>query len=320
MVTIEQIDEFRKRTNSSYEEARFFLEKTNGDVLEAIIAFEEMKGNGKNKKKSHHKGEVSENIAEVLQKGFDFRLVIEDLNKQILFSVPVLLLVVLVPFWMILLLACLGLYLLDYRLSFQDMKNSSVNMKHIFKDIAYHMNLAGTHNQSKHHEQNQKQSSNMDQNHNHSHPEQNVNQNQSVARSQNVNQNQSVAPTQSQSPYVNNNPNMKTNPFIHQNQNQFHKMNNQNDQAQYHTSNNKNDVTPNNAVNAITVHPSVMNQSGIEQVDLSKNDDKPQNHDISGSQDALAVDRPEHFQAMNNNIEQQESQNDDDDFKEYTVE
>ena len=43
MITIEQIDEFRKRTHSSYEDAKFFLEKNNGDILDAIIDFERTK-------------------------------------------------------------------------------------------------------------------------------------------------------------------------------------------------------------------------------------------------------------------------------------
>lgn len=45
MITIEQIDEFRKRTHSSYEDAKYYLEKNNGDILDAIIDFERSKPN-----------------------------------------------------------------------------------------------------------------------------------------------------------------------------------------------------------------------------------------------------------------------------------
>lgn len=40
MVTIEQIDELRKRMKVSYEEAKEALEQSNGDLLEAIIYIE----------------------------------------------------------------------------------------------------------------------------------------------------------------------------------------------------------------------------------------------------------------------------------------
>ena len=46
MITMEQVDEFRKRTNSSYEDAKYYLERNNGNVLDAIIDFERSKTEG----------------------------------------------------------------------------------------------------------------------------------------------------------------------------------------------------------------------------------------------------------------------------------
>jgi len=43
MITMEQVDEFRKRTNSSYEDAKYFLERNKVDVLDSIIDFERRK-------------------------------------------------------------------------------------------------------------------------------------------------------------------------------------------------------------------------------------------------------------------------------------
>ncbi len=40
MVTLEQVEELRRRTNISYEEAKAALEETNGDILEAIVNLE----------------------------------------------------------------------------------------------------------------------------------------------------------------------------------------------------------------------------------------------------------------------------------------
>lgn len=144
MITIEMIDEFRKRTNSSYEEARFFLERNNEDVLEAIIAFENMKGKGHPKKQTPQKGEVSDKIAEVLQKGFDLRLVVEDKQEKILFTIPILLMLLMLPFWFFMLIICIGLYLIDYKLSFRDVKSSSIDLKAIFKNLGEHMGSVGT--------------------------------------------------------------------------------------------------------------------------------------------------------------------------------
>ena len=40
MVTLEQVEKLRQRANISYDEARAALEKTDGDILEAIINLE----------------------------------------------------------------------------------------------------------------------------------------------------------------------------------------------------------------------------------------------------------------------------------------
>ncbi len=40
MVTLEQVEKLREKTNISYDEAKAALEKTNGDILEAIINLE----------------------------------------------------------------------------------------------------------------------------------------------------------------------------------------------------------------------------------------------------------------------------------------
>ena len=42
-ITLEKLDLVRERTNMSYKEAKDLLEKCNGDVLEALIAWEELK-------------------------------------------------------------------------------------------------------------------------------------------------------------------------------------------------------------------------------------------------------------------------------------
>ena len=158
MITIEQIDEFRKRTNSSYEDARVFLERHQGDVLDAIIDFEKTKAAGRPPvKKPQQKGELWRWILELLQKGFDLRMTVEDKTGKLLFTVPVLLLLLLTPAWPMLLISCLFLILLGFKLGFRDIKSTAVNVQEIFNTVGtqfrdasghhYHRDMRGTHRQ-----------------------------------------------------------------------------------------------------------------------------------------------------------------------------
>ena len=139
MVTIEQIDEFRKRTNSSYEDARFFLERHQGDVLEAIIDFEKTKASWRPPERKQNKGEFGRKVAELLQKGFDLRMTVEDKAGKLLFTVPILLMLILMPAWPMMLFACLFLILLGYRLNFRDIKSTAVDVKDIFENLGSQM-------------------------------------------------------------------------------------------------------------------------------------------------------------------------------------
>lgn len=139
MVTIEQIDEFRKRTNSSYEDARYFLERHQGDVLEAIIDFEKTKASWRPPERKQNKGEFGRKVAELLQKGFDLRMTVEDKAGKLLFTVPILLMLILMPAWPMMLFACLFLILLGYRLNFRDIKSTAVDVKDIFENLGTQM-------------------------------------------------------------------------------------------------------------------------------------------------------------------------------------
>lgn len=135
MITIEQIDEFRKRTRSSYEDAKFFLEKNNGDVLDAIIDFERTKSN---RVQSHqtkkHRDEFGNKFADILQKGFDTRIVVED-KGSVLFTIPVVILILLLPIWVFVFLFFILLTTLGYKFSIRDEKSRDVNVSSIFQNI-----------------------------------------------------------------------------------------------------------------------------------------------------------------------------------------
>ncbi len=146
MITIEQIDEFRKRTNSSYEDARVFLERHQGDVLDAIIDFEKTKAAWRPPvKKPQQKGDFGRWILELLQKGFDLRMTVEDKTGKLLFTVPILLLLLLTPAWPMLLISCLFLILLGFKLGFRDIKSTAVNVKEIFNTVGSQFRDASGH-------------------------------------------------------------------------------------------------------------------------------------------------------------------------------
>lgn len=156
MITIEQIDEFRKRTNSSYEDAKYFLMRNNGDILEAIIDFERTKtgrqgaGHGyQNERHGSSQGSFSEKkedygrkFSDILQKGFDTRIYVEDRNS-VLFSIPVIFLLVLLPLWFLILIMFVFFVMLGYKISVRDTKNPNVNVNDFFQNISEKMKETG---------------------------------------------------------------------------------------------------------------------------------------------------------------------------------
>lgn len=141
MITIELIDEFRNRTSSSYEDARFFLGKHNGDMLSAVLDFEKTKSDWKPGKPKKGKDEVVNSIADILQKGFDLRVSLEDELDKPLFSVPILLLLLLVPAWPLVLLTLAALMFLGFRIKFKDTKSTGVNTREILHSILAQVRL-----------------------------------------------------------------------------------------------------------------------------------------------------------------------------------
>lgn len=134
MVTLEQVDQLRKRTNCSYEEAKELLEKHNGDVLEAIVDFERNR-KGKSYSAGHRgSSDFWKKVREVIQLGFDNRIAVED-GKGIMLNIPVnvmILLVIFIPYIMI--PAFILLLLLGYKISIKKAEGSEVNISAMVKD------------------------------------------------------------------------------------------------------------------------------------------------------------------------------------------
>ena len=84
-VNLEKIDLLRSRVNTTYEEAKAALEKTNGDLVEALIYFEkENKTKPEVKKGSDITSSVTSFIKDLIHKGNTTRLIIKKDEKNII--------------------------------------------------------------------------------------------------------------------------------------------------------------------------------------------------------------------------------------------
>lgn len=150
MITLEQVDQLRKRTNCSYEEAKALLEKHNGDVLEAIVDFEKSRNsksysnnigdngyNGHNENHGRRSGEEFwKKTVELIQKGFENKVVIED-NHNVFLNISVnimLLLVIIIPYITVPIIMLL--LILGYKVSIKKTAGNEVNISSMVKDVA----------------------------------------------------------------------------------------------------------------------------------------------------------------------------------------
>ncbi|NLX63785.1 MAG: hypothetical protein GX022_03260 [Clostridiaceae bacterium] len=127
---IRLIDEFRRRTNASYEEAKYYLEKCNGDLLEAIIAFEKERTGEGFHRNEHLRGGVNRlinGLLRVVQKLLDIKLIIIDRTGRD-FQVPLLLLLVLGPIWHILILVAIVMLIMGFKFLFREIPDPNVNV------------------------------------------------------------------------------------------------------------------------------------------------------------------------------------------------
>ena len=65
-ITLEKVDKVKERTGATYAEAKYALEVNNGDILDAIIYLEEIKGNNSEVLKTLHNIENSEKSSETV--------------------------------------------------------------------------------------------------------------------------------------------------------------------------------------------------------------------------------------------------------------
>jgi len=136
---IRLIDEFRRRTNASYDEARYYLEKNNGDLLEAIIDFEREKTGYRNSRRyGRRPGRLLNGLIRVLQRLVDIKLVVTDRNFKT-YNIPVLFLLLLAPFWSAIIVAAIVLRIMGFRFYFRDIPDENININNIVETLKGNM-------------------------------------------------------------------------------------------------------------------------------------------------------------------------------------
>jgi hypothetical protein len=142
-ISMEQIDEMRKRTNCSYQEAKELLEKNNEDLIEAIIEFENRHGSQsredrKNRQKAYQNTNHGRKAKAMLHKGFVTRLVIEK-DQNIILNLPLIILILAVlismPIIWIWPVAFIILYFAGYKIRIKKGAGGEVDINDIVDDF-----------------------------------------------------------------------------------------------------------------------------------------------------------------------------------------
>lgn len=138
-ISLEQIDEMRKRTNCSYEEAKELLEKHNGDVVDAIVEFEKKHRQGFGHK-HHHNNQYSfrDKIRELVHKGFKTRFIIEKDKDTILsISINVLIIIFLftMPAFWFYPIALVLTYLLGFKIKIRKEKGEDIDINKMVNNV-----------------------------------------------------------------------------------------------------------------------------------------------------------------------------------------
>ncbi len=137
-IGIEQIDEMRKRTNCSYQEAKELLEKHDGDLIDAIVEFEKKHGSKQKKTTSEKNSSFGKKVKELVQKGFVNRFVIEKEENTILnipVNVLILAVIITMPLIWIYPIIFIAIYLMGYKIRLRKEEGEEVDINEFVDGI-----------------------------------------------------------------------------------------------------------------------------------------------------------------------------------------
>jgi len=144
MITFEQVEKLRKHTGISYEDAKALLEKTNGDLLEAVIHLEKenlihetiSEHTTSDKQKTNQEKSTQDSlkvamnwIKKVLQKGNSNRFeVVKNQNDVMVLPITVLVILVILGFSVVVPIMIIALFFgYSYRFAGPDFDKTNVN-------------------------------------------------------------------------------------------------------------------------------------------------------------------------------------------------
>lgn len=87
-ITLEKIDLLRERAGVSYREAREILERTSGDVIEALVELESRKESSWTEEFTVRSGEVIEKVKELVREGNVSKIRVKH-DDKVLVEIPV---------------------------------------------------------------------------------------------------------------------------------------------------------------------------------------------------------------------------------------
>lgn len=139
-INMEQIDEMRKRTNCSYQEAKELLLKHDGDLIDAIIEFEKKHGHRTKQETKEKSRGFGKKVKELIQKGFVTRFIIEK-DENIILNIPVnilliLMLVTMPVFWLYIILFVV-IYLMGYKIRIRKEEGEEFNINNLVDGIGH---------------------------------------------------------------------------------------------------------------------------------------------------------------------------------------
>ncbi|NLC68131.1 MAG: DUF4342 domain-containing protein [Clostridiaceae bacterium] len=131
-ISMELIDEMRKRTNCSYAEAKALLEKHNGDLLEAIVDFERKNSTGQGNRTGSRNGSgdvsLGSRISRLIAKGFKTRFIVERSGETIInVSINLMILAAMILNWFLLVILVIS-FMMGCRFRIRKEKGDTIDL------------------------------------------------------------------------------------------------------------------------------------------------------------------------------------------------
>lgn len=136
-ISLEKIDELRRRTNCSYEEAKYLLEKYDGNLVEAIVEFEKSKKEGyKKKAPKKESNDFWSNLKRLIEKGFSTRFVVEAKGQTIInLSINAMIVLAIFCFYVVV-FGLMFAVLAGYNINVKNDMSKRVNVDEIYSNVS----------------------------------------------------------------------------------------------------------------------------------------------------------------------------------------